>query len=328
LVPPTLITAKGRNAMSDQGRRRARLKTLGTLGALASLPAMASVMFTANSASAHGAPTVPGSRTYLCYLHSLDETNAINPTNPACKAALDKSGASGFYNWFAVLRSDGGGRTEGFVNDGELCSGGATVYDFSGFDLPRDDWPVTHLTAGETYEIQYNNWAHHPGTFHMYLTNDSYDPTKPLTWDNLEDEPFYSETDPPAQGGPGTDEGHYYWDATMPSNVSGRQIVYMVWERSDSEETFYSCSDVVFDGGDGEVTVPTGGGTQETLAADQLFAPASTEHAGHASHAGHAGHASHAATHDHATASAATTAWATVGATATSVMDALLSGES
>ncbi|WP_428849339.1 cellulose binding domain-containing protein [Streptomyces scabiei] len=28
----------------------------------------------------------------------------------------------------------------------------------------------------------------------------------------------------------------------------------MVWQRSDSQETFYSCSDIVFDGGNGEVT--------------------------------------------------------------------------
>ncbi|WP_436995102.1 cellulose binding domain-containing protein [Streptomyces sp. enrichment culture] len=35
----------------------------------------------------------------------------------------------------------------------------------------------------------------------------------------------------------------------------------MVWSRSDSNETFYSCSDVVFDGGNGEVVFPgTDGG--------------------------------------------------------------------
>ncbi|MGP3970698.1 lytic polysaccharide monooxygenase auxiliary activity family 9 protein [Streptomyces sp. 6N223] len=288
--------------MSDRARLRARAKRLGLLTALATLPAMAGVMFTAGSASAHGAPLVPGSRTYLCYAHSLDETGALNPTNPACKAAMETSGANGFYNWFAVLRSDGGGRTEGFVPDGELCSGGATVYDFSGFDLPREDWPVTHLTAGETYEVQYNNWAHHPGSIRMYITNDSYDPTQPLTWDNLEDVPFDEATDPPAEGGPGTDEGHYYWDATMPSDVSGRHIIYMVWERSDSEETFYSCSDVVFDGGDGEVTVPG----QGTLTADELADAAAaveentpavdhaTDHATSADHATAAEHAAHA----------------------------------
>jgi predicted carbohydrate-binding protein with CBM5 and CBM33 domain len=254
---------------------------------MATVPAMAGVMFTASSVSAHGAPVFPGSRTYLCYAHSLDETGAVNPTNPACEAAMETSGANGFYNWFAVLRSDGAGRTEGFIPDGELCSGGATVYDFSGFDLPREDWPVTHLTAGETYEVQYNNWAAHPGTFRMYITNDSYDPTQPLTWDNLEDVPFDEATDPPAEGGPGADEGHYYWDATMPSDVSGRHIIYMVWERSDSQETFYSCSDVVFDGGNGEVTVPGEGTLTTDEMAEAAATTASSEHTDHTEHTEH-----------------------------------------
>jgi hypothetical protein len=30
-------------------------------------------------------------------------------------------------------------------------------------------------------------------------------------------------------------------------------VIYSVWERSDSEETFYGCSDVSFDGGGGEI---------------------------------------------------------------------------
>jgi predicted carbohydrate-binding protein with CBM5 and CBM33 domain len=287
--------------MRDQAAPRARLKKLGMLTALASLPAMAGVVFTAGSASAHGAPLVPGSRTYLCYAHSLDDTGAVNPTNPACRAAMEASGANGFYNWFAVLRSDGGGRTEGFIPDGQLCSGAAEVYDFSGFDLARDDWPVTHLTAGATMEFRYSNWAAHPGSFRSYITNDTYDPNESLTWDNLEDEPFDEVTDPPAEGGPGTDEGGYYWDATLPSDVTGRHIIYTVWERSDSEETFYSCSDVVFDGGNGEVTVPG----QGTLSADEMAEAAAAveestpavDHAHEAEsaaatgeHAGHAGH--------------------------------------
>ncbi|MGO4428625.1 cellulose binding domain-containing protein, partial [Streptomyces sp. MCAF7] len=42
--------------------------------------------------------------------------------------------------------------------------------------------------------------------------------------------------------------------------------IYTVWTRSDSQETFYSCSDVVFDGGNGEVTVPgaSSGGSDPT----------------------------------------------------------------
>ena len=57
-----------------------------------------------------------------------------------------ESGANSLYNWFSVLRSDAGGRTVGFIPDGQLCSGGNPG--FSGYDLARTDWPLTHLTAG------------------------------------------------------------------------------------------------------------------------------------------------------------------------------------
>ncbi|MFI7275584.1 lytic polysaccharide monooxygenase [Streptomyces sp. NPDC049879] len=205
----------------------------------------------------------PGSRTYLCWKYSINSSGAMDPQNPACRAALNKSGANGFYNWFAVLRSDGGGRTQGFVPDGKLCSGGATVYDFSGFDLPRTDWPYTHVTAGDTYEFTYNPWAHHPGTFHQYVTEDGWDPTQPLTWDDIENTPFHSETNPPYRGSVGNPESEYYWTAQLPTNKQGRHIIYTVWQRSDSQETFYSCSDVTFDGGNGEVTVPGAGGGED-----------------------------------------------------------------
>ncbi|MFR9722140.1 lytic polysaccharide monooxygenase [Streptomyces sp. MS19] len=293
--------------MRDQTKRRGRARRLGMITALASVPAMAAVMFTGGAASAHGAPMDPGSRTYLCWKYSIDSTGAMNPQNPACAAALAEGGANAFYNWFAVLRSDGAGRTEGFVPDGELCSGGATVYDFSGFDLPRTDWPYTHVTAGDTYEFTYNPWAHHPGTFHQYITEDSWDPTQPLTWDDIENTPFHSETNPPYRGSVGNPESEYYWTAQLPTNKQGRHIIYTVWQRSDSQETFYSCSDVTFDGGNGEVTVP-GVSAADTAAADA--AAAADEHADHTGHAAH---------HGTGTAPA-------VGTAAQSVRDALLPG--
>jgi chitin-binding protein len=49
-------------------------------------------------------------------------------------------------------------------------------------------------------------------------------------------------------------DGYYYWDAALPAGLTGRHVIYSVWTRSDSTETFYGCSDVVFDGGNGEVT--------------------------------------------------------------------------
>lgn len=224
-------------------------------GAAAGVSALAAVMLAAPSASAHGAAMMPGSRTFLCWEDGLSDTGEIDPQNPACQAALDQSGSTPFYNWFAVLRSDGAGRTEGFIPDGELCSGGTGgPYDFTGFNLARNDWPVTHLTAGNTIEVRYNKWAAHPGNFRLYVTNDSYNPNQPLTWDNLEDQPFDSVDDPADTGPVGSVDGYYYWNATLPANKSGRHVIYSVWTRSDSDETFYGCSDVVFDGGNGEVS--------------------------------------------------------------------------
>lgn len=231
----------------NRRRRLALWLVAATVGA-------GTVVIAADPAAAHGAMMVPGSRTYLCWKDGLNATGAIQPKNPACAAAVAQSGPNSLYNWFAMLRSDGAGRTSGFIPDGKLCSGGATVYDFSGFDLNRSDWPLTHLTSGSTMEFDYSNWAAHPGTFSLYVTRDGFDPTRQFGWSDLESTPFLQVTNPAQVGSPGTNDGHYYWSGRLPSNKSGRHIIYSVWSRSDSTETFYGCSDVTFDGGHGEVT--------------------------------------------------------------------------
>nr|MDT0659647.1 lytic polysaccharide monooxygenase [Micromonospora sp. DSM 115978] len=203
-------------------------------------------------ALAHGAAMTPGSRTFLCWRDGLSPTGQIIPQNPACSAAVAQSGANSLYNWFSVLRSDAGGRTTGFVPDGQLCSGGNTS--FSGYNLARNDWPLTHLTAGANMEFRYSNWAHHPGTFYFYVTRDSWSPTRALAWGDLETTPFLTVTNPPQRGAVGTNDGHYYFSGRLPTGKSGRHIIYSRWVRSDSQENFFGCSDVTFDGGNGEVT--------------------------------------------------------------------------
>jgi len=225
------------------------------------LAAGVAVVALPGSALAHGAMLVPGSRTYLCYKDGRTATGEIKPVNPACAAAVAQSGVTSLYNWFAVLRSDGAGRTTGFIPDGQLCSGGTGgPYNFTGFNIARDDYPVTHLTSGASMTFRYNDWAKHPGTFSLYITKDSWSPTRPLAWSDLESTPFSQVVNPPADGGPGTDEGNYWWNGRLPSGKSGRHLIYSVWSRSDSTETFYGCSDVVFDGGNGEVTGVGNGG--------------------------------------------------------------------
>jgi predicted carbohydrate-binding protein with CBM5 and CBM33 domain len=224
------------------------------------LSAVGFVLLGQGSAQAHGVAMSPGSRTYLCYQDAKTSTGALTPTNPACADAVAQSGTTPLYNWFAVLDSNAGGRTSGYVPDGTLCSAGnKSPYDFSSYNAARSDWPRTHLTSGSSIQLQYSNWAAHPGTFHVYVTKQGWSPTTPLAWADLE--AIGTSTNPPAVGSPGTDGGHYYWDQALPSGRSGNALIFIQWVRSDSNENFFSCSDIAFDGGHGEVTGMRGGAT-------------------------------------------------------------------
>lgn len=229
------------------------------IGLLASGVAAAAVLIAAgvvsftSPASAHGVAMFPGSRTYLCYIDGLRDNGQIISYNPACADAVEQSGTTPLYNWFAVLDANANGRNVGYVPDGTICSAGdRSPYDFSPYNMARTDWPLTHLTEGAMIRWRYSNWAHHPGAFHMYVTKDGWDPLQPLAWSDLES--FWSVTDPPQSGPPGNDDSYYYWDARLPEGKSGRHMIFIQWVRSDSPENFFSCSDVVFDGGNGEVT--------------------------------------------------------------------------
>ncbi|PJE96086.1 chitin-binding protein [Streptomyces carminius] len=213
--------------------------------------AMVTAASTTTPAAAHGATIDPGSRTYLCY-KDLVRNGHQTPSNPACAAAVQQNGTAGLYNWFAVLDSNGGGRTTGYIPDGKLCSGGDRgPFQFSAYNAARADWPKTHLSSGANVRIKHSNWAHHPGKFDVYITKQGWSPTKSLAWGDLEK--INTVTNPPQSGAVGSEEGHYYWNVQLPQR-SGQHILYIHWSRSDSQENFYSCSDVVFDGGNGNVT--------------------------------------------------------------------------
>ena len=229
-----------------------RRQLLASLAAAIVTASVAAVMIQTGPAQAHGATMFPGSRTWLCYQDGLRPNGAIEAYNPACAAAIAQNGTTPLYNWFAVLRSDAGGRTVGFIPDGQLCSAGTGgPYNFSAYNAARTDWPLTHLTTGANIQFRHSNWAHHPGTFYLAITRQGWSPTSSLAWSDLQE--FASVTNPPANGGPGA-LNYYYWNAQLPTGRSGRAIIYIRWVRSDSNENFFSCSDVIFDGGNGEVT--------------------------------------------------------------------------
>ncbi|MFH0518687.1 lytic polysaccharide monooxygenase [Streptomyces sp. M41] len=197
---------------------------LGTLSVLILGPV-------AGQAGAHGSMQNPSSRVSGCYLEGPE-----NPRSAACEAAIEASGKQAFYDWNEVNIPNASGRHRQLIPDGALCSAGRDKY--KGLDLPRADWPATAVRPG-SFTFRYKATAPHRGHFDLYVTNDDYEPSQPLKWSDLSPSPIASVTDPQLIA------GSYQFEGTLPSK-QGRHIIYAIWQRSDSPEAFYSCSDVVF----------------------------------------------------------------------------------
>ncbi|WP_338783830.1 lytic polysaccharide monooxygenase [Streptomyces sp. DG1A-41] len=189
-------------------------------------------LWAAGPARAHGAPTDPVSRVVACSPEGGDRAGSA-----ACRAAVAANGAP-FTAWDDLRVANVNGRDRQVVPDGKLCSGGLPGY--QGLDLARADWPATRLTPGETLTVRYVSTIPHTGTFRTYLTKPGYDPTGPLSWSDLPEKPFAEVTDPALT------DGAYRVEAALPSDRTGRHVLYTVWQNSGTPDTYYSCSDVVF----------------------------------------------------------------------------------
>jgi chitin-binding protein len=193
---------------------------------------MASSAYTA-TLKAHGTMEYPINRTYQCYQEGPE-----SPQSAACIAAKSVGGPGPMYNWSAISQNAGGDDLA-FVPDGKLCSGGNLQY--QGFDLARSDWKKTNInTSGDIHFTYYATAPHSTKRWNHYITKNSYDMTQPLKWSDLES--FCEFGSVALQG------GRYEMDCTLPDGYNGNRILYSVWERDDSMETFYSCSDVTIAG--------------------------------------------------------------------------------
>ncbi|MDG5804869.1 lytic polysaccharide monooxygenase [Streptomyces ossamyceticus] len=211
-------------------RKAAAFVTAGVVGAAP----FALTVSAAGSAAAHGSLGDPVSRVAQCYAEGPE-----NPRSAACRAAVAAGGTQALYDWNGVRIGDVAGRHQERVPDGELCSAGNEA--FKGLDLTRADWPATSVRRG-SYTFEYRVTAPHKGTFKVYVTKPGYAPSRPLAWDDLDlAHPVATSTDPAASG------GFYRFSGALPQR-SGRHLLYTVWQRSDSPEASYSCSDVTFGG--------------------------------------------------------------------------------
>lgn len=206
-------------------RRRSAPPTLAAL-----VVALAVVLLTPLAAEAHGGLVSPPTRTYVCRF--------LEPHAKQCEKAWGAN-PQALYDWMEVNISGAASRHQALIPDGTLCGAGRDKY--GAFNAATDAWPATPVTAGPT-EMAYTSTAPHATSYYrLYITKQGFDVTTPLRWQDLE--PLYD-------SGPLPLAAHNTFPVTLPART-GHHIVYLVWQRSDSQEAFYGCSDVVFPESDG-----------------------------------------------------------------------------
>ncbi|TMR98968.1 lytic polysaccharide monooxygenase [Nonomuraea basaltis] len=184
-------------------------------------------------ADAHGALESPLSRAAACGAESPKTSGSA-----ACRAAAAVRGTALPGDWDNLRVSNVAGRDREVIPDGKLCSGGVPA--FKGLDLARADWPATTVKPGARFTFKYRGTIPHRGTFRLYVTRAGYDPAKPLKWSDLERKPFLKSTDPKLT------DGSYVIKGRLPAGRTGRHLIYTIWQNSDTPDTYYSCSDVIF----------------------------------------------------------------------------------
>ncbi|MFI8522763.1 lytic polysaccharide monooxygenase [Streptomyces sp. NPDC085481] len=205
-----------------------------TSALVAALSAAALTALTPTAAQAHGAVFNPVSRIAACYAEGPE-----SPDSQVCKDLVADSGTQPLYDWNEVNIANADGRHQAVIPDGKLCSANRDKY--RALDWARTDWPATAVAPG-AFGFRIRVTAPHSGTMTMYITKPGFDPTQPLKWSDLDTAPVavYGTTRTAT-------DGYYAFNGTLPART-GRHIVYMVWQRNDSPEAFYSCSDVTFGG--------------------------------------------------------------------------------
>ncbi len=178
----------------------------------------------------HGTVTFPPSRVWICFQEGPED-----PDSPACIDAIAMYGTQALYDWNEVARMDANGAHREIIADGNLASAGRPDK-YGGLDQIRNDWVATPVTPGPLTVTWTHTAPHQTLYFDVYITKADWTPDQPLTWDSLE---LLVRTQPRDA----SSEDNI--DVTLP-NRTGKHVIYSVWQRSLSEEAFYSTSDVDF----------------------------------------------------------------------------------
>ena len=199
--------------------------TIAVAGLIAGLAAAVAP----TQAAAHGSMQDPASSVYTCKF--------VTPDDPKCVDGKEANPQS-LYDWMEVNIGTADGRHRELIPDGKLCSANRQKY--AAFDEPGTDWPATPLMPDDdgTYSMTWNSTAPHSTAYYqIFLTKNGFDPEQPLAWGDLD---LVHDTGALPAAASNT------FAVELPER-NGRHMIYTIWQRNDSTEAFYSCSDVVIE---------------------------------------------------------------------------------
>ncbi|MFJ9060336.1 lytic polysaccharide monooxygenase [Streptomyces sp. NPDC102409] len=189
------------------------------------------------TANAHGSVVDPASRNYGCWLRWGDDFQnpAMEQEDPMCWQAW-QADPNAMWNWNGLYRNGSGGNFPAAVPDGQLCSGGRTESGrYNALDTVGA-WKTTDITGDFTVKL-YDQASHGADYFRVYVTKEGFDPaTEALAWSDLL---LVAET------GSYAPSQNYEIPVTT-SGLSGRHVVYTIWQASHMDQTYFLCSDVNF----------------------------------------------------------------------------------
>ncbi|MCT2583565.1 lytic polysaccharide monooxygenase auxiliary activity family 9 protein [Actinophytocola gossypii] len=190
------------------------------------------------SAAAHGSTTDPPSRNYGCWERWGDDFQ--NPDmateDPMCWQAW-QADPNAMWNWNGLYIDNAGGDHQGAVPDGQLCSAGRTQNGrYAAMDAVGE-WQAVEKPTNFTVNVL-DQALHGADYYRVYLTRQGFDPlTEPLGWSDLELVAEVGETPPRSNTSIQVDAG----------SRTGRHIVYTIWQASHMDQSYYFCSDVIFE---------------------------------------------------------------------------------
>ncbi|MEW2462540.1 lytic polysaccharide monooxygenase auxiliary activity family 9 protein [Microbacterium sp. NPDC047426] len=218
-------------------KRASGLRSRPALALSVLVAALLSLIPWSGTAVAHGSVVDPASRNYGCWLRwgSDFQNPDMARLDPMCWQAWQDN-PNAMWNWNGLYRNGSGGNFPAAVPDGQLCSGGRTEGGrYNSLDAVGA-WKTTDVTGNFTVKL-HDQASHGADYFLVYVTRQGFDPTtRPLAWNDLQ---LVKRTGryAPSQN---------YEIPVSTSGLSGRHVVYTIWQASHMDQTYFLCSDVNF----------------------------------------------------------------------------------